>query len=47
MISVRLHRKRIGLIAVFMILLFASLAFAGVGGGIEAKEKVDIVPLVK
>ena len=47
MISVRLHRKRIGWAAVFMILLFASLAFAGVGGGIEAKEKVDIVPLVK
>jgi len=47
MISVRLHRKRIGLAAVFMILLFASFAFAGVGGGIEAKEKVDIVPLVK
>lgn len=47
MISVRLHRKRIGLTAVFMILLFVSFAFAGVGGGIEAKEKVDIVPLVK
>lgn len=47
MISVRLHRKRIGLTAVFMILLFVSFACAGVGGGIEAKEKVDIVPLVK
>src|SRR5512134_590054 len=47
MISVRLHRKKIGLTAVFMILLFVSFAFAGVGGGIEAKEKVDIVPLVK
>lgn len=47
MMSTGLNMKRTGLTAVFMILLFASFAFAGVGGGIEAKEKVDIVPLVK
>jgi len=47
MMSSGLNRKRTGLTAVFMILLFASIAFAGVGGGIEAKEKIDIVPLVK
>ena len=47
MMPIRLNRKKIGLTAVFFILLFAATAFAGVGGGIEAKEKVDIVPLVK
>ena len=30
-----------------LVLFSASLAVAGVGGGIEAREKVDLVPLVK
>jgi Na+-translocating ferredoxin:NAD+ oxidoreductase RNF subunit RnfB len=42
-----LKRKKTGLTAVFMILLFATMTYAGVGGGIEAREKVDLVPLVK
>jgi len=42
-----LDRKKIALTAVFLVLLFTQVAFAGVGGGIEAKETVDIVPLVK
>lgn len=47
MMPIRLNRKKTGLTAVFFILLFVTVAFAGVGGGIEAKEKIDIVPLVK
>jgi Na+-translocating ferredoxin:NAD+ oxidoreductase RNF subunit RnfB len=47
MIHSALERKKTGLAAVFMILLFATMTYAGVGGGIEAREKVDIVPLVK
>ncbi len=42
-----LNMKRIGLIAVCMVFFLASVVFAGVGGGIEAREKVDLVPLVK
>jgi len=42
-----LNRKKIGLAAVFFILLFSAAAFAGVGGGVEAKEKVDMVSLIK
>lgn len=35
-------------ILTFVLLLFcASSLYAGVGGGVEAKEKVDIVPLIK
>ncbi|MBI5632290.1 MAG: Fe-S cluster domain-containing protein [Nitrospirae bacterium] len=45
--STGFNNKKIGLTAIFLILLFAAAAFAGVGGGIEAKEKIDIVPLVK
>jgi Na+-translocating ferredoxin:NAD+ oxidoreductase RNF subunit RnfB len=47
MICSALERKKTGMAAVLMILLFATMAYAGVGGGIEAREKVDIVPLVK
>jgi H+/Na+-translocating ferredoxin:NAD+ oxidoreductase subunit B len=42
-----LNMKRLGLIAVCMVFFLASVVFAGVGGGIEAREKVDLVPLVK
>jgi len=45
--STGLNRKKIGLTAVFFILLFSAAAFAGVGGGVEAKEKVDMVALIK
>ncbi|MBI5075518.1 MAG: 4Fe-4S binding protein [Nitrospirae bacterium] len=45
--STGFNNKKIGLTAIFLILLFAAVAFAGVGGGIEAKETVDIIPLVK
>ncbi len=38
---------RIVLLAAAVIVICAGLSFAGVGGGIEAREKVDIVPLVK
>jgi len=47
MMPTGLDRKKIALTAVFLVLLFTQVAFAGVGGGIEAKETVDIVPLVK
>ena len=47
MMSTGFNSKKIGLTAIFLILLFAAVAAAGVGGGIEAKEKIDIVPLVK
>ncbi len=39
--------KLAGVGALILILLCASLVYAGVGGGIEAKEKIDIIPLVK
>lgn len=39
--------KRSGLIACIILLCFAANIYAGVGGGIDAKEKVDLVPLVK
>ncbi|MDP2157766.1 MAG: Fe-S cluster domain-containing protein, partial [Nitrospirota bacterium] len=45
--STGFNKKKIGLTAIFLILLFAAVALAGVGGGVEAKEKVDIVPLIK
>ena len=47
MMPIRLNRKKIGLCAVFFILLFAAAALAGVGGGVEAKETVDMVSLIK
>ena len=39
--------RRLGLLAVILLLCFASVVSAGVGGGIEAREKVEIVPLVQ
>jgi len=45
-----LNKKRlyeIGLLAAILLLLCSSFALAGVGGGVEGKEKVDIIPLVK
>ncbi len=44
---IRIERKKTGLIAVFIVLLSAAAAFAGVGGGVEAKETVDVAPLIK
>jgi len=39
--------KLAGMGTLILILLLASIAFAGVGGGVEAKEKVDMVSLIK
>jgi hypothetical protein len=39
--------RKISVFALAMTLTLFAIAFAGVGGGIEAKEKVDIVPLAK
>jgi electron transport complex protein RnfB len=39
--------KKIGLFALLLLLFYTPVLHAGVGGGVEAKEKVDIVPLVK
>ncbi len=38
---------RAGLLAVIFLLLFASILYAGVGGTVEGKKEVDIVPLIK
>lgn len=39
--------KRSGLTALIMLLCLAANTYAGVGGGIDAKEKVDLVPLLE
>jgi electron transport complex protein RnfB len=39
--------RKTGLFTVIFLLFCASVLYAGVGGSIEAKEKVDLVPLVK
>ncbi len=37
----------IAMLSAVVLLVFASFVCAGVGGGVEGKEKVDIVPLIK
>jgi len=39
--------KKTCLIAVLLLVCSATALYAGVGGGVEGKEKVDIIPLVK
>jgi len=39
--------KKTYLITILLVLFYASALYAGVGGGVEGKEKVDIVPLIK
>ncbi len=39
--------KRVCVIAFALTLTLFTFAYAGVGGGVEGKEKVDIVPLIK
>lgn len=39
--------KKSGLLAIVFLFLVATAAFAGVGGGVEAKASVDVVPLLK
>ncbi len=39
--------KKTTLFTVIFLLICTSALYAGVGGGVEAKEKVDIVPLIK
>ncbi|PKL51532.1 MAG: electron transporter RnfB [Nitrospira bacterium HGW-Nitrospira-1] len=39
--------KKIGLITIALLLVFAASLYAGVGGGVEAKEKVDLPGLIK
>ncbi len=39
--------KKICFVTLLLLIVCASAAYAGVGGGVEGKEKVDIVPLVK
>lgn len=43
----RLNIEKVGLLATLALLMFAGSVFAGVGGGVEAKEKIDLIPLVK
>jgi Na+-translocating ferredoxin:NAD+ oxidoreductase subunit B len=43
----RLNINKVGLLAILGLLMFAGSVFAGVGGGVEAKEKIDLIPLVK
>ncbi|MBA4372514.1 MAG: electron transporter RnfB [Thermodesulfovibrio sp.] len=47
MISGNKRFIKIAIPVAIMLLAFASLAGAGVGGGVEGKESVDIVPLIK
>lgn len=39
--------KKIGLLTIILLFVIASNLFAGVGGGVEAKEKVDLISLLK
>lgn len=39
--------KKSVLLTIVLLLCFASVVYAGVGGGVEAKEKVEIVPLIQ
>ena len=39
--------KKSGLLAIVFLFVVATTAYAGVGGGVEAKASVDVVPLLK
>ncbi len=39
--------KKVSFFVLILLLSCASVLYAGVGGGVEGKEKVDIVPLIK
>ncbi|MDH4232607.1 MAG: RnfABCDGE type electron transport complex subunit B, partial [Nitrospirota bacterium] len=39
--------KKISVLTIVAVLVFASSLYAGVGGGVEAKEKVDLIPLLE
>lgn len=43
----RTMMKKTCLFTTVLLLFSASVLYAGVGGGVEAKEKIDLVPLVK